>query len=106
MIRHTVFFRFRPEFPADVRAQWERGLDALDGNVPGLARFSHGPDVLREPRSFDYAIVADFVSFAALAGYQRHPLHVPLIALSGKYSTDIFAVDFVVNEPEQTPDGR
>ncbi|VXB35629.1 Stress protein [Arthrobacter sp. 9V] len=94
MIRHAVLFKFKPDFPAAERAAWIAGLDRMEGNVPGLLSLSHGADVLKQDRSFDYAIVADFNAVEDLEVYNTHPLHEPLKKYSFPNSEQIIAVDF------------
>jgi len=94
MIRHTVLFKFRPDFPAAERAAWIAGLNQMEGNIPGLLSLTHGADVLHHDRSFDYAIVADFNTVEDIAVYNTHPLHEPLKAFSFPNSEQIIAVDF------------
>jgi hypothetical protein len=94
MIRHAVLFRFKPDFPASDRQAWIDGLNRMDGNIPGLLRLTHGPDVMGSERSFDYAIVADFASVDDVAVYNTHPLHEPLKKYSFPNSEQILSVDF------------
>ena len=101
MIRHTVLFKFRPDFPAEQRQAWTAGLDRMRGNIPGLLALTHGPDVIRSERSFDYAIVADFESVADIEAYNTHPLHEPLKKYSFPNSEQILSVDFEI--PKDTP---
>ncbi|MEO3943119.1 Dabb family protein [Paenarthrobacter nicotinovorans] len=96
MIRHAVLFKFKAEFPAADMMAWRKGLDRLEGNIPGLLKFTHGADVLRHGRSFDYAIVADFNAAEDLEVYDTHPLHEPLKMYSLPNSEQIIAVDFVL----------
>ncbi|MDQ4491924.1 Dabb family protein [Sinomonas sp. ASV486] len=101
MIRHAVLFKFTPDFPAEQRAAWTAGLDRMRGNVPGLLALTHGPDVIRSERAFDYAIVADFASVADIEVYNTHPLHEPLKKYSFPNSEQIISVDFEI--PKDTP---
>jgi hypothetical protein len=94
MIRHAVLFRFKPDFPPADRQAWIDGLNRMDGNIPGLLRLTHGPDVMGSERSFDYAIVADFASVDDVAVYNTHPLHEPLKKYSFPNSEQILSVDF------------
>lgn len=94
MIRHTVLFKFKPDFPALDKATWIEGLDRMAGNVPGLLTLTHGPDILQHGRSFDYAIVADFNAVEDIEVYNTHPLHEPLKKYSFPNSEQIIAVDF------------
>ncbi|MCA4131563.1 Dabb family protein [Arthrobacter sp. M4] len=94
MIRHTVLFRFKPEFPKQHKAAWIEGLNRMAGNIPGLLSLTHGPDLVASARSFDYAIVADFTSLADIEVYNTHPLHEPLKQYSLPNSEEIVSVDF------------
>lgn len=94
MIRHTVLFKFKPGFPPAEKQAWTEGLDRMSGNIPGLLSLTHGPDVLGQERSFDYAIVADFEKVEDIAVYNTHPLHEPLKAYSFPNSEQILSVDF------------
>lgn len=94
MIRHTVLFRFKDGFPPGERQAWIDGLNRMDGRIPGLLRLTHGPDVLGQARSFDYAIVADFAAAADIEVYNMHPLHEPLKQYSFPNSEQIISVDF------------
>ena len=103
MIRHTVLFQFKPDFPPADRQAWIDGLNNMAGKIPGMLSLSHGPDVLSTERSFDYAIVADFESVEDIAVYNTHPLHEPLKAYSFPNSRQILAVDFHLPDTSPAP---
>lgn len=94
MIRHTVLFKFKPDFPSADKQAWIAGLNKMTGNIPGMLNLTHGPDLLNTERSFDYAIVADFEKVEDIAAYNTHPLHEPLKAYSFPNSQQILSVDF------------
>ncbi|WP_314323620.1 Dabb family protein [Paenarthrobacter ilicis] len=94
MIRHTVLFKWKPDFPAEDKAAWVAGVNRMDGNIPGMVKLTHGADVFQHERSFDYAIVADFDAAEDLEVYNSHPLHEPLKKYSLPNSDTIIAVDF------------
>lgn len=94
MIRHVVLFDFKPSFTDEIRQAWTEGLDRLEGNVPGLVRLSHGPDVLGLERSFDHALVADFEDVEDIAVYDTHPLHEAIKPLSLPNCERVVSVDF------------
>ncbi len=98
MIRHAVLFRFKPDHDAVVREEWRGMLDGLVGAIPGLIRISHGIDVLRNERSWDYALVADFEKLEDVQVYATHPAHLPLFPLSRAISEQIVSVDFEIDE--------
>ncbi|WP_260076575.1 Dabb family protein [Pseudoglutamicibacter cumminsii] len=98
MIRHIVLFKFSETFTPDMRAQWIQGLDAMKGNIPGMASLIHGADVMKTERSWDYAIIADFDSPEALSIYNTHPLHEAIKPLSLPNVKDLAYVDFEIDE--------
>jgi hypothetical protein len=103
MIRHTVLFKFKPDFPPADKQAWIDGLNKMSGKVPGMLNLTHGPDVLNTERSFDYAIVADFQTVDDIAVYNTHPLHEPLKAYSFPNSQQILSVDFHLQASEPAP---
>ncbi|MEV5050643.1 Dabb family protein [Arthrobacter sp. LAR12-1-1.1] len=100
MIRHTVLFKFKPDFPPADKQAWIAGLNRMTGNIPGMLSLTHGPDVLSTERSFDYAIVADFEKVEDIAVYNTHPLHEPLKAYSFPNSQQILSVDFHLGDTQ------
>lgn len=106
MIRHVVLFRFAADHDPAPRAEWEAALPSLVGAVPGLRALSHGPDLVHAGRSWDHALVADFDSLDDVAAYAEHPAHLPVIALSARFSDEIVSVDFAVDDAGRpTADG-
>ena len=103
MIRHTVLFKFKPDFPPADRQAWITGLNKMAGNIPGMLSLTHGADVLETERSFDYAIVADFETVEDIAVYSTHPLHEPLKSYSFPNSQQILSVDFHLADSRQAP---
>lgn len=97
MIRHVVLFKFKPDFPPEDLAAWRAGLDRMRGGIPGMTSLTHGPDVMRADRSYDYAIVADFEHLADIEVYNTHPLHEPLKAYSFPNCESILSVDLVLD---------
>ena len=94
MIRHVVLFKWAPTFTPEIKQQWIEGLDKLEGNIPGLLKLTHGPDVVGADRSWDHAIVADFNELDDIAVYDTHPLHEAIKPLSLPNVDVIAAVDF------------
>jgi hypothetical protein len=101
MIRHAVLFKFKPDFPKAERQAWIAGLDRMRGQIPGMLALTHGADLIRSERSFDYAIVADFESAADIDVYNTHPLHEPLKLYSFPNSEQIVSVDFEITKDFQ-----
>lgn len=102
MIRHIVMFRFTEGFTPQIRERWIAGLEAMKGNIPGMLRLEHGPDVMKTERSWDHVIVADFRSRDDLAVYNTHPLHEAIKPLSLPNVADLAYVDFTL-DPTPSP---
>ncbi len=94
MIRHIVFFKFKPEATAADRAALLALLHALPGKIAAVQTLEAGFDVVHSPRSFDLALVTTFADLAALGVYAKHPDHQPVIELAKAICEQIAAVDF------------
>jgi hypothetical protein len=94
MIKHIVFFKFKPEAGEAAIADLERSLKALPGQISDVLSFSCGRDVLRSARSYDLALVADFAALAALDRYQVHPDHQAVVAKVKVLAESVVAVDY------------
>lgn len=99
MIRHVVLFRWKDSFTEEIRASWLTGLDAMRGNIPGMLRLVHGPDVMHTEKSWDHVIIADFVDRDALAVYNTHPLHEAIKPFSLPNVQEIAYVDLDLENP-------
>jgi Stress responsive A/B Barrel Domain len=94
MIKHIVFFKFKPEAAADERKQALDALRELPGKIDVIREFEVGEDVLRAPRSWDAVLVASFDDLEALREYARHEDHLAA-ALKVQAACDaIGAVDY------------
>lgn len=102
MIRHIVFFRWKPSFTPEIREQWITGLEAMIGNIPGMISLTHGADVLKTDKSWDHAIIADFESVADLETYNTHPLHEAIKPFSLPNVEEIAYVDFEIDDTHPT----
>ena len=96
MIRHAVFFKFKPEISEDDRADFLARVQALPQRVPGILQPETGRDFLRTPRSYDVALLFGFADRAALALYQSHPNHIPVVERAKQICESIAAVDYEV----------
>jgi hypothetical protein len=95
MIRHVVLWRLKSHgseaFDA-IRA----ALEAQAGRIPGLLRVEVGRNVAASRRAVDMALVCDFESREALAGYHRHPAHMQTRALVDPLAEEHWIVDYEV----------
>lgn len=74
MLKYIVLFQFRdPE--ACLPTVIEK-LHAMEGNIPEILSMETGADIWRNgERSYDLALTCTFRDMAALAVYDKHPLH-------------------------------
>lgn len=96
MIRHVVMFRWKPTFTDEIRAQWVEGLEGMVGQIPGLIRLAHGPDLLHTEKSWDHVIVADFERVEDIEVYNTHPAHEAIKIYSLPNVAELAYVDFTL----------
>jgi hypothetical protein len=94
VIKHIVFFRFKPEIPHAERVAYLAMLNALPAQISEIVEFQAGFDVVRSERAFDLALVASFADLAALDRYGKHPQHLPVIARSKQICAQTASVDY------------
>jgi len=94
MIKHVVFFRFKPETSDDQRRQALDGLRELPDKIEYIREFELGEDVLRAPRSWDAVLIASFDDLEALQKYARHDDHVAAALKVQAICDAIGAVDY------------
>ncbi len=77
MIRHVVLLNLPPEHDGALLLEALGLLDGLQGQVPGLLSFEHGPNRDYEGKSADYpyGFVVTFADRAAHLAYETHPQH-------------------------------
>lgn len=75
MIQHVVIYKFKNPSEELFSAVAEN-FQTIKGNVPGLLRLNCGKDVIRLPRSYDFALYCEFEDMAAYDRYQTAPLHL------------------------------
>lgn len=71
-----------------------RTLEAQQGKIPGLLRVEVGRNFATGRRAVDFALVCDFESREALAGYHRHPAHMETRAIVDPLIEDHWIVDY------------
>ncbi len=96
MLKHIIMIKFKPGTPESDIRQIEAGLAGLPAVIDEIIRFEFGRDLVREERSFDFALVADFADLEALKRYQVHPAHQEVAAKVRQAAAQIVAVDFAL----------
>jgi hypothetical protein len=94
MIKHVVFFKFKPEAVEAEIADLEKSLRALPAVIPEIREFVVGRDVVRSERSYDLALISGFDDLAAMGRYQVHPEHQAVLAKVRSLCAGVVAVDF------------
>lgn len=94
MIKHLVFLKFKPDTTEAMIAEIEAGLGGLPGKIPEIRFYEFGRDVLRSPRSCDFALVSLFEDLDALKRYSEHPDHQAVVQKILAATENILAVDF------------
>ncbi|HWP43785.1 MAG TPA: Dabb family protein [Blastocatellia bacterium] len=94
MIKHVVFFKFKPEVSRDERSEALGELRALPEKIDVIRSFEVGEDILRLPRSWDGVLISSFDDLGALEEYQRHDEHLPVARRLQMICDAIGSVDF------------
>lgn len=94
MIKHVVFFKFRPESSEAERKAVLDEMRALPDKIDVIRELEVGEDVLRSNRSWDAVLIATFDDLEALQIYQRHDDHQELILKLQSLRDAIGSVDY------------
>jgi hypothetical protein len=105
MINHIVMMKFKPEVTPDAIRDLETSLEQLPNKIMDIKMYEFGRDVLRSPRSYDFALIALFANTAALDRYQNHPEHLPVIAKVKAMCENVVTVDFYGSDASATEAG-
>jgi uncharacterized protein with GYD domain len=100
VVRHVVMWRLADE-AADAAKEHnagriKEGLEALVGQIEGLADLKVGINAIQLPGNYDIILIADFQDEAALERYQTHPEHVKVANFIKQVRLERVAVDYVI----------
>ena len=93
MIRHIVMFRIKDEFKEEI-PQLVKNFYGMKGKIEGMVSLEAGADFLHSDRSYDVALITEFVSREALDAYQSHPVHLPVKKRMGEVRISSVACDY------------
>ncbi len=99
MIRHTVMWKLAATEPSERTSSVEsiRGaLEALRGEIPGMAALTVSADLGDSDGNFDVILVTDHDSVEALEVYQKHPAHLEAAAVVKAHVSARACVDSAV----------
>ena len=94
MIRHVVFFKFKPEVSAANRTAVLNQLRALPDKIDVIRSFEVGEDVMQLARSWDAVLIATYDDLQALDIYTRHDDHVEVVLKLREICDAVGSVDF------------
>ena len=97
MIKHVVFFKFKPDATPHDRQSALDELRSLPAKIDVIREFEVGEDVVRSPRSWDAVLIGTYDDLEALQKYQRHRDHMPLVSKLQSLCDAIGAVDFEID---------
>ena len=95
MLNHVVVMKFKAGVTEEAIRDLEKSLDQLPNKIMEIKMYEFGRDILRSPRSHDFAIVSLFVNPMALQRYQNHPDHLPVIEKVKAMCENVATVDFL-----------
>ena len=99
MIQHLVFLKFKSNATEAMIQEIESGLGSLPARIPEIRYYDFGRDVVRSPRSHDFALVSRFDNLDALKRYSGHPDHQAVLQKILAATDNIVAVDFETDKP-------
>jgi hypothetical protein len=94
MLNHIVLMKFKPGVKDEEIRDLEKALDQLPNQIMEIEIYEFGRDVLRSARSYDFGLVSLFANPAALARYQNHPEHLPVVEKVKAMCENVVTVDF------------
>jgi len=94
MIKHVVFFKFRPEAAAEARRDVVDQLRKLPEKIDLIRSWEIGEDIMHSARAWDVVEIATFDDLGALETYTRHDDHVELVLKLREICEAVGSVDF------------
>lgn len=94
MLKHVVFFKFKPDTDQTAIDQLATSLGGLPAIIEEIREFVFGDDIIHSERSYDFALVSMFDDLEAMQRYQVHPEHQKVIAHVKSICSSVIAVDF------------
>jgi hypothetical protein len=94
MIKHVVFFKFKPEAGASQRRAVVEQLRALPDKVDVIRSFEVGEDIMHSARAWDVVEIATYADLAALDIYTRHDDHVEVVLKLREICEAVGSVDY------------
>jgi hypothetical protein len=94
MLNHVVLMKFKPGVSEADIADLEALLDDLPNRIMEIQMYEFGRDILKTPRSYDFAIVSLFANTDTLRRYQNHSDHLVVAEKLKRLCDSVLTVDF------------
>ncbi len=94
MIKHVVFFKFKPEASAAARSSVVDELRALPDKISLIRSFEVGEDIMHSARAWDVVEIATYDDLEALETYTRHDDHVEVVLKLRELCESVGSVDY------------
>ena len=94
MIKHVVFFKFKPEAGAAERRAVVDQLRALPDKIDVIRSFEIGEDIMHSARAWDVVEIATYDDLEALETYTRHDDHVEVVLKLREVCEAVGSVDY------------
>jgi hypothetical protein len=98
MIRHIVFFKFKPEIAEEQKNKLVEDLKTLKKKIPLIQRLEVEFDIGKKPNSYDLALNTDFNTWEDVEKYSIHPDHVTVVVFIKQICEDVCKIDYEVND--------
>jgi hypothetical protein len=101
MIKHVVMWRVRGTSAEERREQADKvraALETLRGNIPGMSSLEVGIGSGGDEQYGDVVLISTHDDWAALKGYQVHPLHVEVARVIAAARIERRVLDFEVTD--------
>lgn len=95
MIRHVVFFKFKPEIEKKTRQEFTAMLHRLLDDVEVVKRVEVGKNFTDSPRACDLVLIVDVDNETALQIYADHPKHKPVKEKAAAICEASYVVDYL-----------
>jgi Stress responsive A/B Barrel Domain len=96
MIKHVVFFKFKPEASSNERREVVDQLRSLPDNIDLIRSWEIGEDIMHSARAWDVVEIATFDDLGALETYTRHDAHVEVVMKLRDICEAVGSVDYEV----------
>jgi len=100
VIRHVVFFKFKPEASAEERKSALDALRDLPRKIHVIREFEVGDNIIPSPRAWDAVLLARYDNPDTLQEYSLHQEHVAVAGKLKAICAEIGSVDY--EEPPRT----